>query len=221
MRKVVQGLKPRTIRSVTIAKSPPRWWSIRSAIDLTVNQLPAAGLRPTWERWMLAGAFGRRLIKRGQRGTITIISNDDAVGERVQPREFHTPDPKPLRSREARAVAVTLRAASRRAGARVLEAAARTPYGTAPSVTLSVEHPARFLKFKLSDLLKIYDRDRNRYEGYYLGIVDSSGRRVLELGSSTRMQSGSYWVRRDLDRCSPIAHLGVIRAREQSPPCRT
>jgi hypothetical protein len=85
-------------------------------------------------------------------------------------------------------------------------------------VTLSVSDPASFLKNRLWRLLKAYDRGRNRYEGYYIGIVDANGKAVLEAGNSTRVQGGSYWVRRDLDSCSPIVHSSPGGA-PQPPPC--
>lgn len=219
MRQVVRGMRPLTVRAVRIEKSPPRWWSRRSAVDLHVGHLPDIGrlqVRAGWEDRMIAGAFGRRLIAHGLRGTITLVSRYS--GDRIQPREFHTPDPKPLSPAKADAVADSFGRASVRAGAHVLEASPGRPYGLAPSVTLSVRHPARFLKKKLRHLLAVYDRERNHYEGYYLGILDDHGRRVLEAANSTRTRGGSSWVRRELGSCSPIEHseLGLVKP---PPPC--
>lgn len=165
---------------------------------------------------MLAGAFGRRLIEHGLRGSITLF--EQGVGNRILPREFHTPDPRPIAATQAQAITENFSRASLQAGARVLESSPGMPYGLAPSVTLSVRYPARFLKTKLRSLLSLFDRNRNRYEGMYLGIVDRHGKKVLEAANSTRVRGGTYWVRRDLDSCSPIEHSGLALAKPP-PPC--
>jgi hypothetical protein len=165
---------------------------------------------------MLAGAFGRRLIAHGLKGTITL--NDGQLGGRMRPRVFHIPDPAPASTDEATNVGTVFRTAAVNAGAHVLEARAGNPYGLSPTVTLTVSHPAAFLKHQLRHLLEIYNRHRSAYEGYYVGILDERGRRVLEAGNSTRYPSGAYWVRRDLSNCSPITTLGTPFGR-QPPPC--
>jgi hypothetical protein len=219
MRNVVRGFEPRTIAAVTIKKSPPRWWSIRSAVDLHLAHVsgPSDPVRAEWEDWMLGGGFGRRLVAHGLRGTITLVG--DYTGARIQPREFHTPDPQPVSAAQAYSVAGHFRTAAVRAGARVLEMRVGRPYGPAPSITLRVQHPARFMKSKLRKLLAFYDRSRDQYEGRYLGIVDARGRRALELFYSTRLRGGGYWVRPDLRECLPFAHSeGAIASAQLKPP---
>jgi hypothetical protein len=213
MRQVIERLAPRTIGSVTIRESLHP-----AAIDLSMTHLPwrTSRVRPLWEDWIVAAAFARRLVHGKPRPTVTLAESDFA--DRIWPRPEQNPDPKPLSPARAASVADDFRRTSLQTGARVLEARVGRPYGLAPSVTLSVRDPARFLRYKLGALLDSLNRGRNRYEGSYLGIVDSNGRVVLETGGSTRVQAGSYWVRRDLDNCSPIVHLGSP-SRAQPPRC--
>jgi len=213
MRQVVRGFGPRAITSVAISQSLPG-----PAIDVSMAHDPTAArhVRFGWEDWIVSAAFARRLVGRGLHPTLTLTEPDS--GDQIYPRREHNPDPKPATAAQARAVVDTFRRASLRAGARVLEASAGKPYGLAPRVTLSVADPARFLKDKLWHLLQVYDERRNEYEGYYLGILDSHGGTVLEAGNSTRVQGGSYWVRPDLDSCSPIVHGGTP-LQPQPPPC--
>jgi hypothetical protein len=220
MREVVRGMRPRTVRAVRIEKSPPRWWSIRSAVDLHIGHLPDIGrfqVRAGWEDRMIGGAFGRRLIAHGLHGTITLASRYS--GDRIQPREFHTPDPQPVSTAQAENVADSFQRAAVRAGARVLEVSAGRPYGPAPSMTLEVRYPARFLKSKLRHLLEIYTGRWRRYEGYYLGIVDDRDRRVLETAGSIRARTGTSWVRRDLVSCSPVGFGPMAPKVKPPPPC--
>jgi hypothetical protein len=213
MRQVVRGFAPRAITSVTISQSLPG-----PAIDLSMTHDPAAGrrVRSLWEDWIVSAAFARRLVDRGIHPTVTLTEPDS--GDQIYPRHERNPNPSLASAAQARAIVERFRRASLRAGARVVEAGAGRPYGLAPRVTLSVGDPASFLKNKLWRLLKAYDRGRNRYEGYYIGIVDANGKAVLEAGNSTRVQGGSYWVRRDLDSCSPIVHSSPGGA-PQPPPC--
>jgi len=179
---------------------------------------PGAGrrVRSLWEDWIVSAAFARRLVGRGIHPIVTLTEPESR--DQIYPRHEHNPDPKPASAAQARAVVDRFRHASLRAGAEVLEASAGRPYGLAPRVTLSVRDPARFLKNRLWHLLTVFDYGRNHYEGYYLGIVDARGRAALEAGNSTRVQGGSYWVRRDVDSCSPIQHSQPTTA-PSPPPC--
>jgi hypothetical protein len=213
MREVLRGFGPRSITSVTIRQSLPG-----PEINVAMTHDPGAArhVRSGWEDWIVSAAFARRLVLHGLHPTLTLT--EPYSGDQIYPRHEHNPDPKPASAAGARATVDAFRNASLRAGARVVEARAGRPYGVAPEVTLSVGDPASFLKNKLWRLLKIYDRGRNRYEGCYIGIVDAAGKTVLEAGNSTRIQGGSYWVRPDLDSCSPIVHSSPGGA-PQPPPC--
>jgi hypothetical protein len=208
---VVRGFGPQTISSVTIERQ-----GAGPALDVSMAHTSAAHVKPGWEDWMVSAAFARRLVANGVHPTVRLIESDS--DDQIYPRHERNPSPKLASPTNARSVLNRFRRAALGSGAEVVEASAGRPYGTAPSVTLRVANPAGFLKNKLWHLLEAYNRDRNSYEGYYLGIVDGGGRDVLETGTSTRVQGGSYWVRPDLDSCSPIQHGGTPFGR-QPPPC--
>jgi hypothetical protein len=211
MKEVIRGFGPQTISSVTIERQ-----GAGPALDLSMAHTSAEHVKPRWEDWIVAAAFARVLFLQGVHPTIKLVEPDSA--DQIYPRHERNPDPKLASAAQARATADRFRSAAERAGANVVEVHAGRPYGIAPSVTLQVSNPARFLENKLWQLLKVYDRNRNTYEGYYVGIVDEQGREVLEAGNSTRVQGGSYWVRPDLDSCSPIVHSQPAMA-PQPPPC--
>jgi hypothetical protein len=213
MKEVIRGFDPKTIGSVKIERQ-----ASGPALDLSMTHALAgdARVRPGWEDWIVAAAFAHRLVLHGFQPTIKLVEPDS--GDQIYPRHERNPNPKLASAAQARATADRFRSAAERAGANVVEVHAGRPYGIAPSVTLQVSNPARFLENKLWQLLKVYDRNRNTYEGYYVGIVDEQGREVLEAGNSTRVQGGSYWVRPDLDSCSPIMHSHPAMA-PQPPPC--
>jgi hypothetical protein len=208
LREVITRFEPRTIEAVAISKSPPRWWSRRSALDLTITHLAGSPgrIRGQWEGWIVAGALGRRLVQHGLKGTITVRG---AQGALVHPREFHTPDPPPAAAQAARLLAGSLHGAAARSGGRVVEARVRRPYGLAPMITLQVPHPAEFLKHRLRRILELYGiyggTWERRDEGTYVEIVDRAGRVVFEAGGSTRARVGALYVPPVFASCSPVS----------------
>jgi hypothetical protein len=213
MRQVIRGFEPKTITSVGIYRT-----GSGPAFDLAMAHGPAVHVRPQWEDWMVSAAFARRLVGRGLHPTVVLTEADS--GDQIYPRHEHNPDPTLASAAQTRSLVSAFRRAAIRAGAQVVDVTADRPYGLAPSVTLRVSDPARFLKHRLWHLLKVFNRKRNRYEGSYIGIVDAQGRDVLDAGNSTRVQAGTFWVRPDLESCSPIMSLGSIGLPgTQPPPC--
>ena len=79
----------------------------------------------------------------------------------------------------------------------------------APDLVVATTNPAHYLKHGLTRLTRILADHNN----LYLAVVDRSGKLVLEW--SHVANSGSLYVRPDLEGCSPIVALGWFK----TPPC--
>jgi hypothetical protein len=188
MSNVIQAFHPRTIKAVRIAGGDV----------YTTRAGGTAGLvRAEWEDWIVAYAYKRRLK------------------DRLDPDRARFARPPKASAAQARAVVNVFWLAAHRAGARVPEATGTTPYAVATAVTLRVTDPKRFLKYKLLPLLQEGPK-WSRYEGQYVALTDSHGRRFFESGNSTRAHEGQTWVLRGFAPCYPGWSLPAVPGK--SPP---
>jgi len=74
--------------------------------------------------------------------------------------------------------------------------------GRAPDLVVAAADPARYLRHGLRRVVRLLRHDA----GVYVEVVDGHGRLVLEW--TLRGAGGSLFVRRGLERCSPVVAIG-------------
>jgi hypothetical protein len=198
LRSAVAGMKQTTLKQIDFLQTSGSGGAV--AIAFTTELGPS--VRRPWEEWIVAGAFSRRLDAAGLPAEVQVSGRASVFTAR--PKLEGQPDPQPLSRREEAAVVREVRSAAKQAGGDVVSLEIHRPYGAAVALSVAPKDPARFLKTQLRPLLTSLDV-RERLEGLYLAVLDDRGRLALEWGSWTRNPAGTYWVRRDLANCSPIA----------------
>jgi hypothetical protein len=217
LQRVVDGMEKTTLTRIVIRRTETRPdGEAGSAVAATFTAAPGPSVRRQWDQWIVAGAFSRRLDAAGLPAEVDGVDRHGSFT--AKPRLPGQPDPGPLsRGREA-AIVKGIRRAARRSGADLVSLEVHRPYGAAVALSLRAEDPARFLKANLRPLIRRLDVDRRRVEGIYLAVLDDRRRLALEWASWTRNRAGTYWVRRDLAKCSPIAQ-SEPPGTEPAPPC--
>lgn len=217
LRGVVRGMKKTALRRATIGPvQGRRETDSGAAVPVAFTTVPGPSVRRQWDEWIVAGAFSRRLDAAALPAEID--ATDREGGFTARPRLPGQPDPPPLSRRREDVIVKAIRTAARRSGGVIVRLEVHRPYGVALALSLESDDPGSFLKNKLRGLLASLDRHRRRLEGVYLAVYDERRRLALEWASWTRNPAGSYWVRHDLARCSPIAQSGP-RGAEPPPPC--
>jgi hypothetical protein len=217
LRRVVDGMERTTLRQIAIR--PPeqrRETDGETAVGITFTTVPGVTVRRQWDEWIVTGAFSRRLLSNELPSEVDAA--DDRAAFTARPTIEGQPDPRPLSSDREEAVVTQIRNAARTSGGRRIEVDVHRPYGVAVTLSLTASDPASYLKNELRPLLRRLDASRRSLEGLYVAVHDGPRRLVLEWGSWTRNPAGSYWVRRDLARCSPIQQSEPPGA-EPPPPC--
>jgi hypothetical protein len=217
LRRVVGAMEKTALRRISIG--PPqgrRQGDAGAAVPIAFTPLPGASVRRQWDEWIVAGAFSRHLLAAGLPAEVD--GADREGGFTARPTVRGQPDPKPLSRRQERAIVAAIRKAARRSRADIVALGVHRPYGVAITLSLATDDPARFLKNRLRALIAGLDPHRPRLEGIYLAVLDRDRRLVLEWASWTRNPAGSYWVRHDLARCSPIQQSAPPGA-EPPPKC--
>jgi hypothetical protein len=204
----LSGVGDRRIETITVAKAD---WGNHDGVGVAFTARPAAvkDMRTSWEATMIADAFAVRSRELG----LPSVSYYGLPG-------FGTialGDPGSARTRrgtaeKVKAFAGRLEEEAERAGAKVREIEVLKPLGYALAVTLEVPDPAAFLDHRALDFFERLGEPPGDFD---LRIVDSAGARVSENWSAG--SSGSVWVRRDLDGCSP--YLVSRPVGYTPPPC--
>jgi hypothetical protein len=203
LRRVASGMEKTTLTRISIGPlQGRREGDAGAAVPIAFTPVPGTSVRRQWDEWIVAGGFSRRLLAAGLPAEVD--GTDRGGGFTARPKLPRQPDPQPLSRRQEQTLVKAIRAAATASGAEVVRLEVHRPYGVAVALSLETNEPADFLKTKLRRLLDGLDRHRPRIEGLYLGVLDDSGRLVLEWASWTRNPAGSYWVRHDLTNCSPI-----------------
>lgn len=215
LRSVVGGMEATTLERMTIGK-PGRDPDGAAAVAISFTPVPGTTTRRQWDEWIIAGAFSRRLLAAGLPARVE--GADDRGVFTARPRLRGQPDPQPLPRKREASIVKGIRTAVTTSGAKLVRLEVHRPYGAAVAISLAPRAPAAFMKNQLRPLLRRLDVFRPRLEGLYLGLLDGSGRLVMEWGSWTRNRAGSYWIRRDLTNCSPIRQSGP-KGSEPAPPC--
>jgi hypothetical protein len=216
LRRTVGGMQKTTLKRIEFGPVDPPRKGPRPAAAIMFTTVPGPSVRRQWEEWIVTGAFSRRLDAAGLPAEVQAAGRGGAFTAR--PKLRGQPDPKPLPRRQEATVVRGIRAAAKRSGGDVVRLEIHRPYGVAVALSLAAENPARFLKTKLRPLLTSLGADRQQLEGIYLAVLDGRRRLALEWGSWTRNPAGSYWVRRDLADCSPIAQ-SAPPGTKKPPPC--
>jgi hypothetical protein len=208
LRHVARGMEQTMLRRISIGPlQGRRKGDAGAAVPISFTPVLGASVRRQWDEWIVAGAFSRRLDAAGLPAEVD--GADRQGGFTARPKLRGQPDPRPLSRRQERTIVAAIRKAARRSGADIVGLDVHRPYGVAVTLSLAPDDPARFLKDSLRALIAGLDVHRPRLEGIYLAVLDQDRRLALEWASWTRNPAGSYWVRHDLARCSPI---------QQSPP---
>lgn len=217
LRRVVDGMEGTTLTRVTI--SPPegrRRLDGESVIGLSFATVPGVTARRQWDEWIVAGAFGRRLLEAD---LAAAVDGSDSRGAFIaQPRIEGNADPEPLPEARERAILQSVRDAAAESGAGLARLDVHRPYGVALALSLAPPDPAEFLRDGLRPLLDTVEAQRDDLEGVYVAVLDDRRRLVLEWGSWNRNPAGIYWVRRDLADCSPIRQSDPPGT-APAPPC--
>jgi hypothetical protein len=217
LRRAVAGMRKTTVKRIELGQGEvPRKGGTRRTVAIAFTTVPWPSVRRQWEEWIVSGAFSRRLDAAGLPADVQASGRDGAFTAR--PKLRGQPDPQPLSRAQEASVVRGIRRAATRSGGDVVRLEVHRPYGVAVALSLAAENPARFLKTKLRPLLTKLGVHRRRLEGVYLAVLDGRRRLALEWGSWTRNPAGSYWVRRDLADCSPIAQSEPPGA-EEPPAC--
>jgi hypothetical protein len=217
LRSAVGGMRRTTLKRIEFGPvEAPRRGAKRPGAIIAFTAAPGRSVRRQWEEWIVTGALSRRLDAAGLPAQVQASGRDGAFTAR--PKLRGQPDPRPLSRRQEAKVVQGIRSAAKRSGGNVVRVEVHRPYGVAVALSLAPKNPARFLKTKLRPLLTRLGVHRRRLEGVYLAVLDGRRRLALEWGSWTRNPAGSYWVRRDLADCSPIAQSEPPGA-EEPPAC--
>jgi hypothetical protein len=216
--RAVEGMERTTLKRIAFApEEARREGDDGPVVAIAFTPVRGASVRRQWEEWIVAGAFSRRLLAAGLPAEVDGSDRDGSFTAR--PRLDDQPDPRPLSDAREEEVLDGIREAADRSGGDLVRLEVHRPYGVAVALSLTAKNPPRFLKRKVRSLLRELDAHRERLEGIYLAVLDPSRRRlVLEWGSWTRNPAGSYWVRRDLAKCSPIQQSEPPGA-EEPPDC--
>jgi hypothetical protein len=220
LRLAVRAMSPSTLRGVTIRPLAVRRRADPQAeveIDFDVPRRPT--VRRGWDAMMVGGGFSRRLLAAGRPAVVDTEAPEG--GFIAKPRVQREPDPRPLPPVEEAALMSRVRGAVEASGAEIARLQLGRPYGPALALVLSVDDPASFLENDLGLLLRRLGLFRPRLEGLYIGVLDGDGRLVLEVGTWTRNPVSRYWVRRDLEACSPVVHFSHLEGAPPPPPCPT
>jgi hypothetical protein len=217
LRGAARGMEKTTLTRISIGPvQGRRKTDSGAAVPIAFTTVPGPSVRRRWDEWIVAGAFSRRLDAAGLPAEID--ASDGEEGFTARPKLRRQPDPRPLSRAQENAVVKAIRSAARRSGGEIVRLEVHRPYGVAVALSLESDDPAPLLKNKLRALMARLDAHRPRLEGLYLAVLDGRRRLALEWASWTRNPAGSYWVRRDLAKCSPIAQ-SEPPGTEPPPPC--
>jgi hypothetical protein len=213
VRRVLDGMEQTALTRIQIAGANKGG---KKAVAIQFTPVSGQTARRQWDQWIVAGALSRRLLAAD--APALVDGSDNGATFRARPRIEGNPDPKPLPAAREQAILKGIRSAVTRSGAELVALEAHRPYGLAIALSLATDDPARFLAEELRPLLTSLGAHRRQTEGIYLGVLDERRRIVLEWGSWTRNPAGTFWVRRDLEDCSPIRQSGPPGT-EPPPPC--
>jgi hypothetical protein len=100
----------------------------------------------------------------------------------------------PVRARLERAVSA--------GGGTIVRLSFRGAHGRAPDLVIATTKPASYLRHGLARVVHAVPKE----SGVYVEVLDRHGRRVLEWTNDGN--GGSLFVRRGLERCSPVVAFG-------------
>lgn len=180
-------MAPHQIASLHVGPVPSDWRPEPGDVELIGSSRRSAGerynLRGIWETWLVGGAFRDRSAAYGLPRVLVV--GDDFGAERVQPHFAHPPmaDSAGIEAFTAQVTAI-----AHASGARVLDVQAGRPDGYSAEVTVQVKNVVWFLKNRLDTLLG--NLDRLHSDGIFVQLYEPGQKPLLEVGGSTRLQSG-------------------------------
>lgn len=180
--------------------------------EMVVSSRHPGTVRSTWEQQLYVGAY-LAYVDRWPKARIAAAAAFDTEGpvDRLTPYDVFGSNPKT-------AIIVQFERklfnAAVRAKARVVEERVATLPARAIAITVRVSDPAAFLKHRAISLLRILEPVSAPILGYYLGVEDANG--ALVFATSHLPNTGSVYVVRSLDSCSPVAHTEAFGI--QPPP---
>jgi hypothetical protein len=206
LRRILMRMGPLHFTSVELLRARSEHWSVSSPDAVLVRfDAPTDRLRTEWEEWLAAGAF---MSRSGYAGLPPVSIVESTLKGRAnggmrlsQSRSTHIHRATPaavgrLRRRLVRVI--------RRSGGHLDHLSIIRPYGLGYALVVRIGRPAYYLKYRARKLLRTLDDRWTRYEGAYIEVVDSHGRRVWVTAGSSRLQTGGGWIRPDLEGCSPV-----------------
>jgi hypothetical protein len=206
LRRILARMGPLQFTSVELLRARSQHWSVSSPDAVLVRfHAPTFDLRTEWEEWLATGAF---MSRSGYAGLppvsiVETVLNGNVNGGMRLSQSRSTRIHRATSSGAAR-LRRQLVLVVRRSGAHVLHLRIVRPYGLGYALILRTGRPAYYLKYRARKLLQALHDVWTRYEGSYLEVVDSRGRRVWVGASSSRLQTGGGWIRPDLEGCDPV-----------------
>ena len=210
LRGSLSGIGDDRIETVTIEEPESGWGSSPGdvAVSFSPRKQAVHDMRTAWEAWLIADAFAVRSRELGLPSIAYMAypGEASAIGEAAY--EMARRGTKAKVDAFVRLVEVE----SKRADAEVQEIKVLRPLDFALAITLRVDDPAEFLEHRAP---KFFERLGEPPGDFDLRFVDSEGNRIAENWHA--LSTGSVWVRRDLDGCSP--YLVSRPALYKPPPC--
>jgi hypothetical protein len=211
LRDALSGVGDERIDTITVEKPEPGWGSSPDDVALSISPRPkgaAPSMRASWDAWLVANAFAVRSRELGLPSVAYMAypGEASAIGEAAY--EMARRGTKKKVDAFIRRIEVE----SKSAGAQVQEIEVLKPLDYALAITLRVSDPAEFLEHRAP---KLFERLGEPPGDFDLRFVDSEGKGISENWHA--LSTGSVWVRRDLDGCSPYVVSRSVRYKP--PPC--
>jgi hypothetical protein len=210
LRTSLSGVGDELIETIAVEKPESGWGSSPGDVALRVSPRREADrdMRASWEAWLITDAFAVRSRELGLPSVayMAFPGEATAVGEASYELAH--------RSTKAKVDAFVRRieTESKRAGAQVQEIRVLKPLDYALAITIRVSDPAEFLDHRAPQLFERLGEPPGDFD---LRFVDSEGKFISENWHA--LSTGSVWVRRDLDGCSP--YLVSRPVSYKPPPC--
>ena len=220
IRQVLRGMPHRRVSVIVVEPASRRFEPFVPGDVVLTMRAGRSDLRASWESWLIAGAVDFLAAERHLPRVVS-VEEPGGSGGRLHwpdaPREPR-PGPPPATQTAAAALARSIRGAAATAHARVVSLEVLTPYGLAPAVTLAVEDPPAFLRYRLEGFLRAWD-EPDALEGSYVWVVDDDGHYVWSSAVDNRTGPASGGVRPDLAGCDPFPPLSRPVEARDPPSC--
>lgn len=181
--------------------------------EMVVSSRGRESVRSDWEQELFVGSYLGYLSRWPKAGIAAAASfHTEGAAARLTAYDVFGPNPRTIVIARFREKLIN---AAARAKAQIVELRTAALPARVIAMTVRVSDPAAFLKHRAVSLLRILEPVSAPILGYYLGVENTNG--ALVFATSHLPNTGSVYVLRSLDSCSPVAHgeVGIV----PPPPC--